>query len=88
MISEGLKAFIERAEHLPPDQQDHLVDEIEDLLDDAEWHGLIADPRSGPVLDALIAQAKQSPKRPWPTPADRGMRSEVRNDRSILESVS
>jgi hypothetical protein len=72
MITERLKAFIERAEQLPPDQQDHLVDEIEDLLDDAEWHGLIADPRSGPVLDALIAQAKQSPKHPWPTPADMG----------------
>ena len=67
MITERLKAFIERVEQLPPEQQDHLIDEIEDLLDDAEWRGLIADPHSGPVLDGLIAQAKQSPKRPWPT---------------------
>ena len=72
MITERLKAFIERVEQLSPEQQEHLVDEIEDLLDDAEWRGLIADPRSGPVLDALIAQAKHAPKRPWPTPADMG----------------
>ncbi|HEX5440446.1 MAG TPA: hypothetical protein VFW76_06150 [Ktedonobacterales bacterium] len=31
---------------------------------------LLADPRSGPVLDDLIAQAKRSPKRPWPVLVD------------------
>ena len=49
-----------------------MVEEIEDILDDEEWRALLADPRSGPVLDELIAQAKRSPKRPWPTPHDMG----------------
>ncbi len=72
MMTERLKAFLERAEQLPPDAQERLVEEIEDVLDNAEWHALLADPRSGPVLDELIAQAKQSRKRPWPTPAELG----------------
>jgi hypothetical protein len=72
MMTERFRAFIAKAEQLPPDEQDHLVDEIEDLLDNAEWHALLADPRSGPVLDELIAEAKRSPKRSWPTPTDMG----------------
>lgn len=65
MITEHLKTLIERIEQLPPDLQTKLAEEIEDILDNAEWHALLADPRSGPALDDLIAQAKQSPKRPW-----------------------
>jgi hypothetical protein len=72
MITEHLKALLERIEQLPPEMQNKLADEIEDILDDAEWHTLLADPRSGPVLDDLIAQAKRSPKRPWPTSVDAG----------------
>ena len=72
MITERLKAFVERAGQLPPEEQNRLVDEIEDLLDDAEWHTLLADPRSGSVLDTLISEAKRSPKLPWPMPADIG----------------
>ena len=72
MMTERFKALVDRAERLPPDAQNRLADEIEDLLDNAEWHALLADPRSGPVLDELIAEAKQSPRRPWPTPADMG----------------
>ncbi|HEX5158992.1 MAG TPA: hypothetical protein VFW17_17415 [Ktedonobacterales bacterium] len=72
MITEHLKALMERIEQLPPDMQNKLAEEIEDILDDAEWHALLADPRSGSVLDDLIAQAKRSPKRPWPTPHDMG----------------
>lgn len=72
MMTEQLKALIDRIEQLPPDAQKKLAEEIEDILDDAEWHALLADPRSGPVLDDLIAQAKRSPKRPWPTPHDMG----------------
>ncbi|MGH2515631.1 MAG: hypothetical protein ACRDHP_08245 [Ktedonobacterales bacterium] len=72
MIADRLKTFLERAEQLPPKEQDRLVEEIENLLDDAEWHALLSDPRSGTVLDELIAQAQQSPKRPWPTAADMG----------------
>ena len=73
MITEHLKALMERIEQLPPEMQNKLADEIEDILDDAEWHALLADPRSGPVLDDLIAQAKRSPKRPWPTLGDMGL---------------
>jgi hypothetical protein len=72
MMTDRLKAFIERAEQLPAAEQDRLVDEIEDALDEAQWHALLADPRSGPVLDELIAEARQSPKHPWPTLADMG----------------
>lgn len=72
MITDHLKALMERIEQLPPDMQNKLAEEIEDILDDAEWRALVADPRSGPALDELIAQAKRSPKRPWPTPADLG----------------
>lgn len=72
MTSERLRALLERAEQLPPEQLDRLIQEIEDILDEAEWHALLADSRSGPVLDELIAQAKQSPKLPWPTPEDIG----------------
>ena len=73
MITEPLKALMERIEQLPPEMQNKLAEEIEDILDDAKWHALLADPRSGPVLDDLIAQAKRSPKRPWPTPDDMGL---------------
>ncbi len=66
-MTERLRAFLERAEQLPPDAQERLIEEIEDVLDNAEWHVLLADPRSSPVLDELIAQAQQSRKRPWPT---------------------
>ena len=72
MIADRLKSFLERAEQLPVEQQERLIEEIEDLLDDAEWHALLSDPRSGPVLDELIAEARQSPKRPWPTATDMG----------------
>ena len=72
MITEHLKALMERIEQLPPDMQNKLAEEIKDILDDAEWHALLADPRSGSVLDDMIAQAKRSPKRPWPTPGDMG----------------
>ena len=72
MITEHLKTLIERIEQLPPDLQAKLAEEIEDILDDAEWHALLADPRSDAALDDLIAQAKRSPKRPWPTPQDIG----------------
>lgn len=72
MMTERLRAFMERAEQLPPEQQNRLIEDIEDILDEAEWHALLADPRSGYVLDELIARAKQSPKRPWPTPSDMG----------------
>jgi hypothetical protein len=58
MMTEQLKALMDRIEQLPPDAQKNLAEEIEDILDDAEWHALLADPRSGPVLDGLIAQAK------------------------------
>ena len=75
MITEHLKALMERIEQLPPEVQNKLAEEIEDILDDAEWHALLADPRSGPVLDDLIAQAKRSPKRPWPTPDDMGYKA-------------
>ncbi len=70
MMTEQLKALMDRIEQLPPDLQEKLAEEIEDILDDAEWHALLADPRSSPVLDGLIAQAKRSPKRPWPTSDD------------------
>jgi len=66
MITEHLKTLIERIEQLPPDLQAKLAEEIEDILDDAEWHALLADPRSDSALDDMIAQAKRSPKRPWP----------------------
>lgn len=72
MVTERLKALVARAEQLSPEEQNRLADAIEDLLDDAEWHALLADPRSEAVLDRLIAEAKQSPRRPWPTPADLG----------------
>lgn len=67
MITERMKTLIERIEQLPPELQAKLAEEIEDILDDAEWHTLLADPRSDSALDDLIAQAKRSPKRPWPT---------------------
>ena len=73
MITGRMKALMERIEQLPPEIQNKLAEEIEDILDDAEWHALLADPRSGPVLDDLIAQAKRSPKRPWLTPGDLGL---------------
>lgn len=72
MMTDHMKALIERIGQLPPDAQQKLAEEIEDILDDEEWRALLADPRSGPVLDELIAQAKRSPKRPWPTPHDMG----------------
>lgn len=70
MLIERLKMFEERVEQLPPEKQNRLVDEMEDLLDSAEWHALLADPRSGPVLDTLLAEAKPSPRLPWPSSAD------------------
>ena len=72
MITDQFKALVERIEQLPPDEQNRIAEEIEDTLDNAEWHALLADPRSEVVLDALLAEAKQSPKLPWPTPADIG----------------
>lgn len=72
MITERLRALMERAGQLPPSQQDRLVEEIEQLLENSEWHTLLADSRSGPLLDELLAHAKRSPKRPWPTAADMG----------------
>jgi hypothetical protein len=48
-----------------PDE-DALEDALEDARDNAQWRALLADPRSGPLLDELIARARQSPKHPWP----------------------
>lgn len=72
MMTDHMKSLVERIGQLSPDAQQKLAEEIEDILDDEEWRTLLADPRSGPVLDELIAQAKRSPKRSWPTPQDMG----------------
>lgn len=72
MMTERMRALVERVEQLPPEEQNYIAEEIEETLDNAEWHALLADPRSETVLDTLIAEAKQSPKRPWPMPADMG----------------
>ncbi len=50
------KAAVKRIEQLPPEEQERLLQQIEDALDDAQWHALRADLRSGPALDALIAR--------------------------------
>ncbi len=70
MMTDHMKSLIERIGQLPPDAQQKLAEEVEDILDDEEWRALLADLRSGPVLDDLISQAKRSPKRPWPTLVD------------------
>ena len=64
MMADRLKALLERTAQLPPAAQDRIAETIEDALDNAEWHALLADPRSAAVLDALIAEAKRPPKRP------------------------
>jgi hypothetical protein len=66
MMTDRLKAVVKRIEQLPPEERERLLEQIEDALDNAQWHALLADPRSGPALDELIARAKQSPRRPWP----------------------
>ena len=72
MMTEYFKSLVERIEQLPPAEQNRIAEEIEETLDNAEWHALLADPRSEAVLDELIAEAERSPKRAWPTPADMG----------------
>ena len=72
MLTERLKAALESAEQLPPEAQDKLAEEIECAIDDAIWKALLADPRSGPMLDQMIEEAKQGPLLPFPTPADMG----------------
>jgi hypothetical protein len=72
MLTERLKAALESAEQLPPETQDKLAEEIESAIDDAIWKVLLADPRSGPVLDQMIEEAKRGPLLPLPTPADMG----------------
>ena len=67
MLTDRLKLFVERIEQLPPEEQDRLLEQIEDALDDAQWHALLADRRSSVVFDDLITRARQSRKRPWPT---------------------
>jgi len=75
MVMDRLKAVVKRIEQLPPEERERLLEQIEDALDNAQWHALLADPRSGPALDALIARAKQSPKRPWPPHEDQVTKS-------------
>lgn len=70
MLTDRLKAVVKRIEQLPPEERERLLVQIEDALDNAQWHALLADPRSGPALDALIARAKQSLKRPCPPDED------------------
>ena len=70
MMTDRLRTFVKRVEQLPPEEQARLLGQIEDALDNAQWHALLADPRSGAVLDDLIARARQSSKRPWPTPEE------------------
>lgn len=67
MVTDRLKAVVKRIERLPPAERERLLEQIEDALDNAQWHALLADPRSGPALDTLIARARQSPKRLWPS---------------------
>lgn len=58
-----LRAVIERAEHLPEEQQDALAAlwerQIEDQLEEAKWEASFSDPRSLRVLDTLVARAKE-----------------------------
>jgi hypothetical protein len=78
MLTERLKAALESAEQLPPDAQEELAQAIERAIDNAIWKALLADPRSGPVLDEMIEEAKRGPLLPFPTPADMG--DEVEDD--------
>jgi len=50
------KAVVKRIEQLPAEEQERPPRQVEDALDNAQWHALLADPRSGPSLDALIAR--------------------------------
>ena len=72
MLTEKLQSVVDDMAQLPPEQQEQLAEQIADILDEALWKAQFADPRSEAFFDELVAEAKQGPLRPFPTPADMG----------------
>jgi hypothetical protein len=68
MLTDRLKAVLEGVEHLSPEAQDRLAEEIADLLDEARWDAQFADPASRAFFDEMARQAEQGPYRLWPVP--------------------
>lgn len=76
MLIEKLQATVDSMARLSPQQQEELAERIKealaDIVDEAEWDVLIADPRSAAFLDELVAEAEQGPLLPFPAPRDMG----------------
>ena len=59
LMTELLKKAIAAVGRLPESEQNVLAEQIlEELADEASWDHAFADPRSGLILDQLIAHAK------------------------------
>jgi hypothetical protein len=57
MLIEKFQTAMDRIQALPPEQQEALAEQIEDLLDVALWDAQFADLDSEPFFDELVADA-------------------------------
>lgn len=72
MLTDKLQLVIDDMAQLKPEQQDKLAEQIADIVNEALWDAHFTDPCSEAFFDELVAEAKQGPLRPFPTPSDMG----------------
>jgi diadenosine tetraphosphate (Ap4A) HIT family hydrolase len=61
MMIEPLQRVLEQVEQLTPDEQAHIAEEIQRVLEELEarrWTELLNDPRSPALLDRLADEAR------------------------------
>jgi predicted dehydrogenase len=61
MMTDTLRRVLERVEHLAPEEQEVVAEQMEALLDELEqergWKERLHDPKALPALEALIERA-------------------------------
>ncbi|HEX6122786.1 MAG TPA: hypothetical protein VFY89_06485, partial [Ktedonobacterales bacterium] len=69
MITDRMRALIERIEHLPAETQDQLAEQIAATLEERHWQELLTDPARLARLRALAEEAMEDEVLPFPQPA-------------------
>jgi len=80
MLSERIRAAVERAANLPAELQERVASEIESAIDNAVWDAQLRDPANRPIHEALIAEALAGPALPPPTAEELGLSDDLGDD--------
>jgi hypothetical protein len=64
MLDERLQTLIHDLEALPFEDQQRLADQIEQWLDDIEWHRVLNEPGPDALYEAALEEMRRSETKP------------------------